>query len=233
MRLKETTEANLVQSVSARESEQSFHFSTELVMLSNPSGARSEAVRTLRTHIMAQHVGDGRRGLAICTASANVGGTFTAVNLAVSLAQIGLNVLLVDGDLRHSLMASFVRPTLPVPGLRQWLEGDGTDLPHIEANVIENLSIMFSGGTAQSAQELLAKDRFSDFIKSCLRDYDITIIDTPPANVCADGRRISTVVGYSIIVAKRHYSFVNDLKTLAAQLQEDRAQVVGTVMSEG
>ena len=38
----------------------------------------------------------------------------------------------------------------------------------------------------------------------CLRDFDATIVDTPPANTCADARRISTVVGYSLIVTRRN-----------------------------
>lgn len=210
-----------------------FAFSSDIVMLSDPQGGRAEAVRTLRTHIAAQHIEDGRRGLAICAASAGVGATFTAINLAVALAQIGTKVLVVDADLRHPQFHSFIRASETVPGLRQCLEDRSLDLTsYIQEDVIENLSVMFSGGVAHEAQELLASDRFGALVERCLRDYDLTIIDTPPANSCADARRISTVVGYSIIVAKRHKTFVNDIKALAAQLREDRAQVVGTVMNE-
>jgi Mrp family chromosome partitioning ATPase len=113
------------------------------------------------------------------------------------------------------------------------LESDDVDLSGVIQNdVIENLSVMFSGGVASSAQELLASDRFSNVVERCLRDFDLTIIDTPPANSCADARRISTVAGYSLIVAKRHLTFVSDIKALAGQLREDRAQIVGTVLNE-
>lgn len=212
---------------------ESYGFSSEVVMLSNPNGARAEALRALRTHIMAQHVEDGRRGLAVCAASAGVGATFTAVNLAVGLAQIGVKVLLIDGDLRNAEVDNFIRPSRPLPGLRQCLEGDGADFSNsVQSDVIENLSVMFAGGISSSAQELLASDRFGATVERCLRDYELTIIDTPPANRCADARRISTVAGYSLIVAKRHLSFVDDIKALAAQLREDRAHVMGTVLNE-
>jgi len=211
----------------------SYSLSPEIVMIADPRGVRAEAVRALRTHIMAQHVNDGRRGLAVCGASAGVGTTFVAVNLAVALAQIGVKVLLIDGDLRQSQVDNFIHASRPVSGLQQCLQSDDLNMSStIQPDVVENLSVMFAGGTPSNAQELLASDRFADLIDRCLRDYDLTIIDTPPANLCADSRRISTVAGYSLIVAKRHESFVGDIKALSAQLIEDRAHVVGTVMNE-
>lgn len=202
-------------------------------MLSDPKGARAEAVRTLRTYIMAQHVGDGRRGLAVCAASAGAGATFVAVNLAAALAQIGVKVLLIDGDLRHAQVDEFVRAPSQVPGLRQYLENSEVEYSNcIQNDVMENFSVMFAGESIPNAEELLASDRFAHLIERCLRDYDLTIIDTPPANSCADARRISTVVGYSLMVAKRHHSFVGDVKALGAQLRQNRAQIVGSVMNE-
>lgn len=219
---------------SATEHDQSaFSFSPDIVMLSDPRGARAEAIRTLRTHIMAQHVYDGRRGLAVCAASAGVGASFVAVNLAFSLAQIGVKVLLIDGDMRTPQVDRFVQASSQVVGLRHYLGGETDDFSELFHNdIVENLSAVFAGRAAANAQELLASERFAELMGRCLRDYDITIVDTPAANSCADARRISTLVGYSLIVAKRHVSFVSDLKTLAGQLREDRAHVVGAVMNE-
>lgn len=210
-----------------------YAFSPEIVLLSEPTSARAEAVRALRTHIMAQHVEGGRRGLAVCAPSAGSGATFTAVNLAVALAQIGAKVLLIDGDLRHAGINQFIRPSQQPRGLLQWLERTDKDYSDVvQTDFIPHLSVMFAGGVSAAAQELLAGERFAHLVERCLRDFDLTIIDTPAANSYADARRISTVAGYSLIVAKRDLTFVNDIKTLAAQLREDRAQVVGTVLNE-
>ena len=208
-----------------------YTFSTNVVMLPEPRGRRAEGVRALRTHILAQHVNDGRRGLAICAASPDVGATFTAVNLAVSLSQVGLNVLLIDADMRASLIGEFIRGP-DSPGLKQFLEDEEMPTSGVIREIAPGLSALFSGGSCLNAQELLAGERFSRLIRDCLRDFDITIVDTPPANMCADVRRISSVVGYSLIVAKRNASYVNDIKHLAAQLHGDKALVVGTVMNE-
>lgn len=210
-----------------------FSMSSELVTIAAPQGARAEAVRTLRTYIMAQHIEDGRRGLAVCGASAGVGCTFTAVNLAVALAQIGVKTLLVDGNLRQPGVEAFVRPSRSVKGLRQLLtEGNVDPTECIQSEVLPALAVMYAGGVADNAQELLASDECKNLIDRCLRDFDLTIIDTPPANGSADVRRISTLAGYSLIVARRNLSFVSDVTVLAAQLTEDRAHVIGTVMNE-
>lgn len=210
-----------------------FMFSSDIVVISEPAGVRAESIRTLRTYIMAQHVQDGRKGLAVCAPSAGVGATFTSVNLAVSLASIGVRTLLVDGNLRTPGIDGFIQAPRQVPGLRHCLGAPALTMDEcIQLDVMPDLSVMYSGGPAPDPQELIASERFRDLMDRCLRDFDLTIIDTPPTNMCADARRISTVVGYSLIVARRNLSFISDLSTLESQLNEDRAKVVGTVLNE-
>jgi Mrp family chromosome partitioning ATPase len=88
-------------------------------------------------------------------------------------------------------------------------------------------------GAASNAPELIASGRFKSLIDFCLREFDATIVDTPPANRYSDARRISTVVGYSLIVARRNKTHVNDVKTLAEQIRGDHATVIGTVLNDG
>ena len=59
----------------------------------------------------------------------------------------------------------------------------------------------------------------------------MTIVDTPPANSCADSRRISTVVGYSLVVARKDHTLVSDVRTLVDQLRKERATVIGSVLN--
>ena len=96
-----------------------------------------------------------------------------------------------------------------------------------------NLSVLFAGGAAASPQELLASQRFTALVDVCLRDYDVTIIDTPPANKSSDVSRISNAVCYCLIVARRNRSYVRDVKLLAEQLKADRACTIGTVFNDG
>jgi protein-tyrosine kinase len=211
-----------------------YSFSETLVTLSDPSGQGAEYIRALRTHIMAQHVEAGRRALAVCEASPKLGGTFVATNLAVALAQAGVKTLLIDGNLRSPTLQHVIRPAREMVGLRECLVTAATSPgDYVQEDVLPNLSVMFAGGVAPNAQELLARSSFEQMINNCLRDFTMTIIDTAPANSCADGLRIASVAGYSLIVSRRHKGVVADVKTLAGQLRANHSTLVGTVMNEG
>jgi capsular exopolysaccharide synthesis family protein len=155
------------------------------------------------------------------------------VNLAVSLAQVGVATLLIDGNMREPTLERLIRPPTPPSGLKQCITEEGGHAAGlIHPEVIPNLSLLYAGGVADNAQELLAADAFKVLIERSLRDFEFTVIDTPPTNSCADARRISTMVGYALIVARQHESKVSEISTLAGLLQEDGAQVVGTVLTE-
>ncbi|HEY2358314.1 MAG TPA: CpsD/CapB family tyrosine-protein kinase [Phenylobacterium sp.] len=210
-----------------------YSFSETLVTLSDPFAQSAEYIRALRTHIMAQHVEAGRRALAICEAGPKLGATFVATNLAVSLAQAGVKTLLIDGNLRDPMIQNVIKPDRDLPGLRECLSVSGSSVADfVQSDILPNMSVLFSGGAAPNAQELLARSTFEQVINSCLRDYEMTIIDTPPANSCADGRRIASVAAYSLIVSRRHKGLVSDVKTLAGQLRADHSTVIGTVLND-
>jgi capsular exopolysaccharide synthesis family protein len=207
----------------------------DVVMVSEPYGVRAEAIRALRTHIIAQHLGEGRRALAVCAASAGVGCTFVASNLAVALSQVGINTLLLDANLRRpSIQRLFAGPLPLAGGLGQCLADEAPRFGgFVAAGLLDNLSVIFAGAPVPNPQELLGGAAFQVLMQSCLREFDVTIVDTPPANTYADARRIASVVGYSLVVARRNVSLVADIKTLIGELTVDHAHVVGTVLNEG
>ncbi|MDP3854024.1 CpsD/CapB family tyrosine-protein kinase [Phenylobacterium sp.] len=218
---------------SAADQPPTFDLANTLVTISEPAKAQAESIRVLRTHIMAQHVDQGRRALSVCAVSPGAGCSFLAANLAVALSQVGVTTLLIDGDLRSPSLENYIRPSQPLPGLRQCLAAeDGAFNEFIQQDVLPSLSVMYSGGIPGNPQELLAGERFKTLMDHCLRDFQMTIIDTPPAMSCADARRVSSVVGYSVVVARQHESRITDIGTLISQLQQDGARVIGTVLRE-
>ena len=208
-------------------------FSRRLVELSQPGSARAESIGALRTHMLAQHVRDRRRGLAICAPSAGVGSTYIAANLAVGLSLGGLKTLLIDGNLRQPGLESYIQPTKPKPGLVHLLRDDPALIGvAIHEHVLPNLSLIFSGGAVSNAQELLASGNMKVLIETVSRDFDLTLVDTAPSNTCADGRRIAALLRYAMIVVRRNVSFVSDAKVLVEELQTDRVTVIGTYLND-
>lgn len=210
----------------------SFDLSDAVVGVTDGSSPEAESIGALRTHLVAQHIQDGRRALAICAPSAGSGCSFVAVNLAVALSQGGVRTLLIDADMRSPEIHHMIVPSRRMPGLVQCLSDDAVPFGDaIMENVLPSLSIIYSGGYAENAQELLAGPRFATLINLCMREYDVTIVDTPPANSSADARRIASIVHYALVVARKDSTFVSDIKTLIDDLKSDRAHIVGTVLN--
>ncbi|MGI4878828.1 MAG: hypothetical protein ACRYG4_15220 [Janthinobacterium lividum] len=207
--------------------------SDELIVLSDPVGAKAESIRLLRTQIIAQHIKPGRRALALVAPVDGVGCSYLAANLAAALSQVGTKTLLVDANLRSPRIDQIFGLDPNGPGLSSYL-GLQVARPErvVHANVLPNLSIITSGPPVARPQELLSSTRFRDGMNTLLREYDIALFDTPPANACADALTISAVIGYSMIVARRDKTFLGDVTTLAQQLVSARSSVVGSVLSE-
>jgi protein-tyrosine kinase len=210
-----------------------YWFSGDVSVVQDHGGVRAESIGALRTHLLAQHLRDRRRSLAVCAPAAGVGCTYIAVNLACSMAMAGVKTLLIDANLRAPGVQRLIRPSVTGPGLTDCLTDDTAPLGDaIHDNVLPNLSVLYAGAASDNPQELLAGATFKALVDTCLRDFDLTIIDTSAGNLGADTRRVAAVARYALIVARRDVSFVSDIKLLAGEIETDRAQVIGTFLND-
>ena len=204
----------------------------ESVMVNAPHSVEAEAMRVLRTRLTAQHLREGRRSIAVCSAAAGSGCTYIALNLAVSMAQAGVRTALVDANLRDPMIADLCGLPLTMPGLSEYLSGDTIAIAEIvDSELMPNLAVIGGGESPHNPQELLSGARFRGLVDQLLREYDLTIFDTAPANICSDGQRVATMAGFSLIVSRKHQTYVEDVKTLAKQLRADRSVVVGSILN--
>lgn len=210
-----------------------YRFSRRIDILSDPESVRAESIRALRTHIVAQHVRLGRRSVAVCAPSEGVGSAYVALSLALAVAQGGQKTLLIDGNMRHPRIGEYIEGLRADQGLYQCLTNPDLN-PHefIDQDVIPNLSILSAGAASPYAQELLAGTGFKDLIDSCLRNYELTIVDTPAANRFADARRIASVLRYALIVVGRDQTYVSDVRALARELQSDHTAMIGAFIND-
>lgn len=216
------------------ESPSSYRFSRKLTVLSDPAGVQSSAVGALRNHLSQQHLGLGRRSLAICSVGDDVNRTLVSANLAIAAAQAGASTMLIDANLRQPEMETYFTPPGDHPGLGDYLAG-ATSNPGgiIRSDVLPNLSLIHAGSLPADPQALLSGRRFEDLVTGLMRSYDFTIVDCPSARLSSDARRIASVMRYALIVVKRDVTYIDDLKRLIDDLSSDRVTVIGTFLNVG
>lgn len=207
--------------------------SSRLIIENNPASIEAEAIRALRTRVVAQHLREDRRALAICTPSQGSGCSFIAANLAVSLAQIGYAVALVDADLRDGHLSELIGLDVDAPGLADYLADPAVTMDMVmQDEARPGLTFIGAGGESDNPQELLSGERFGLLIDQLLREFDITIFDTTPANSCTDAHRVASLARHCLLVARRHESYINDVAVLAKMLRADGAELAGTVLNQ-
>lgn len=210
-----------------------YRFSRELFVLTDPAGLRAESYGGLRTHLLAHHVHDKRRGLAICGATAAAGTAAVAANLASAMALSGVRTLLIDTNLRAPAIHTIIEPLSAKPTLRDCLRGDASLSDAIHDQVLPNLSVLYAGEPAMDTPALISGHELKAVIDICMRDFDLTICDTPPSSASSDARRIASLLRYAMVIVKRNESYVSDARTLIEELRTDRVTVLGSFMNDG
>lgn len=209
-----------------------FAFSPSVVMASEPQSVGAEALRALRGVILTQHIQAGRRSLAVCSPSEGTGCTFIAANLAVAMSQAGINTLLIDANLRNPGLSGYIRGPKSDTGLVDLLRDETRPLSDGVQLVQDNLSVLHAGKVSAEDIQNLGGPPFQNLVGTCLREYDLTIVDTPAANRFSDCRRIASVTHYALVVACRERSYVDDVKQLVSELQFEQTTVVGTFLND-
>jgi Mrp family chromosome partitioning ATPase len=184
--------------------------------------------------LIAQQVDRGRRGVVICAPNRGVGASLLSANLAIAIAQVGVSVLLVDANLHDPTLDQLIAVSPPPIGLQQVLRSPAMPLSDaIQPDILPGLSVLFAGGPCPDASELIGSARCSTLFEGCLRDFEYTIVDSPPANRTPDARRLASYIGYGLIVGRRDRTYVEDVVTLVDELAQDRAEAIGAIFNAG
>ncbi len=213
----------------------------------DPKSLVAEAFRSLRTNL--QFVGKDRQGKSFLVTSSFIqeGKTFNVVNIALSMAQTGQKVLLVEADLRRpTVHTTFGLPKDPgltdyVLGNYHWREvvntitdvmlGDFEIEDILKTQGMDNLHIITAGTNPLNPIEILRSTRFQDFIKEAYDEYDFIFVDAPPVMPVADATEIAPLLDGVILVYKVGKIGRGVLKRAKMALDNVKAAVVGVVLN--
>lgn len=210
---------------------------SRLITHAQPRSPHAEAFRILRTAIHYARKEERQRLLLITSPRAGDGKSLIAANLAVVLAQSGLRVLLVDGDLRRSVQHDIFKLNNEV-GLSDLLLGDrelernGQKSTELERSTgIENLWVMTSGDYPNNPSELLGTHVMKLILSTLEQRFDYVIIDSPPCLAVTDPVVLSTHVDAVFVVVKAGSTRRKELQETVKRLNTVGNKVRGIILN--
>ncbi len=190
----------------------------------------NEAYKTLRTNI--QFCGNEVKVITFTSCTPNEGKSSVSFNLAVSFAEVGKRVILIDADLRKSVLIGRYKVGEIDCGLAHYLSGQRELEDVLYQTDINNMDIIFSGTHSPNPAELLNNCRFIGMIELLREQYDYIIIDTPPLGSVIDSAIVAKISDGAILVIEANtisYRFAQGVKS---QLEKSNCRILGAVMNK-
>ena len=208
--------------------------SLDLVAAYQPGSRTAEQLRALRSQLMLRWFGNAseRKPLAILAPEAGTGTSFIAANLAVVFSQLGERTLLIDANLRSPRQHTLFK-VAGNAGLTDILAGRAGHEALLGVAPLAGLSILPAGSIPPNPQELLSRSGFSELLSRLALEYDVVLVDTPPAIEYADAQMIAARAGGAVLVARRNATSVSQMRHVALQVQQAGAVLLGSVLNEG
>lgn len=189
----------------------------------------AEAMKTLRTNILFS--GAEIRAIALTSFGVAEGKSTISFQLAASMAQAGKRVLLLDADLRGSVMASRLRVRGPVGGLSHYLSSMANANELIRETDVPGLYIMFAGPRVPNAAELLGGKGFPTLITALKDVFDYVIVDAAPLGQVIDCAVMAPSLDGVLMVVDASRNSYKLERRIKAQLEKSGGKILGVVLN--
>ena len=189
-----------------------------------------EAFKTARTNLMFS-LTNSRRVL-FTSYEPNAGKSVSISNIAVSMAQTGARVILIDADMRNASLHRIFK-IANANGLSRLLGGFcELDSDIINKSVTPNLDVLCAGPIPPNPSELLGSDRMGSILDTLSTQYDYVFIDTPPIGVVSDTLSLFTHLKRTVIVAREGQSRYDHINSLTEQISSLGAKICGIILTD-
>jgi non-specific protein-tyrosine kinase len=217
-----------------------------VVSLVPDRSVHAEAYRSIRTSLLFCNPEQPPRTILVTSSQPGEGKTSTSVNLAISLAQLGNRIVVIDADLRQPRC----HRALGIPagrGLTEVLRGNADVDDVIQRFCLENgavtlansdehdgtlaLHVLQSGMPSADPSVLLASQRMRDVLQTLEARYDIVLIDSPPVFPITDAAILATVVDGVVLVVRGQRTDRQITREALERLRYMNATVIGVVLN--
>ena len=190
----------------------------------------TEAYKSLRTNLHFTLRWDGCKKILISSPIPEDGKSTTSANIAITIAQTGSKVLLIDCDMRKGRLHSFFDLKSAV-GVSDALSGMIDVNEVIQDTSYKNLQVIAIGSMPPNPAELLASIQMEELIKKLEKVYDYIIIDTPPVNVVSDSLSLVKLVNGVVIVVREGNTSYSNITSAVAKYEFVEANILGFVIN--
>lgn len=190
----------------------------------------TEEINTLRTNI--QFAGIDKKVILGTSCMSGEGKSNTIYRLALSLAELGKKVLIIDADMRRSVLVNVIENGTVEKGLSHYLSGQCNLADAVCGTDVRGLHILFAGPVPPNPTELLASQLFEETVRSFRDIYDYVLIDAAPLGLVVDAAIIAKNCDASMLVIEANrvkYRFVQEVKE---KLEATGCPIVGVVLNK-
>ncbi|MFC3285503.1 polysaccharide biosynthesis tyrosine autokinase [Litchfieldella rifensis] len=196
----------------------------------NPTDTAVEALRSLRTSLHFVMLEAKNNLIMVTGSSPGAGKSFVTINLGVTCAQAGQKVLIIDADMRkgqvHNAFAESSKG-----GLSELLAGKVEWQEVIRPTKVPGLFYISRGEAPPNPSELLVHESFNRFLDGFSPEYDLVIIDTPPALAVTDAAIVGKRVGTTLIVARFRMNTPREISAALRRLETAGVTVKGCILN--
>lgn len=202
-----------------------------IVSHKNPKSIIAESIKILRTNLQFSNVDGALKTIMITSSIQGEGKSFTASNLAVSFAALGVKTLIVDCDMRRGVQHKQFGTT-NTNGLSDLLIDPIFDYTkYIKQSNVDYLDLITAGTVPPNPSELLSSKSFEKFLSDMKERYDIIILDLPPVTVVPDASIVATKVDKTVLVARVKVTPREELEKTKKMLENVNAKIAGVVLN--
>ena len=210
----------------------------ELITKIDAKSPVSEVFRSLRTNIQYMSKSSSCQTILVTSTTQGEGKSWIVSNLAVTFAQTGKNVIIIDADMRRPRQNNIFGIDM-FPGLSNYLAGmssRGTDKnivvkDCIQATEIDNLYVLPAGNIPPNPSELLESTKTKELLNELKRIFDVVIFDGAPCLLVTDATIISRIVDSTILVASYKTTKIDELKDAKRRIEAIGGHVAGVVLN--
>lgn len=196
----------------------------------NDNSDIAEAFRTLRTNLQFRDVYNPPRLIVVTSSIANEGKSTTTINIALALAEKKHNVVLVDGDIRHTKLAKYSGLN-PAAGFSTVLSGNASLSEVLQKTKLPHLTVLTSGTPPPDPSELLGSSAAKEILRELRAHFDYVIVDSSPLLTVTDGAILAAYSDGALITTRFGWTKRQQIAQAIERLENVGAPLLGAVLT--